>query len=1027
MFKTFYTIACMLLLPTLLWAQSVTYIPQTLPSCFDTYFPKGAIKAMTQTSDGFIWLGTSIGLIRYDGYEFVMCNGPDSVWKDNESVGITDMCNDNKGNIWLGYVDAVGCYNNRTNIYKRYPFDKSIMSGVSIVYGIYAENDDVWFGCSRNGMVHLHVPSGKMTRYNIATKERFPYMNEIRKDHCNYVHEIKKRDKNNLWLASSEGLLSFNKHTYEITVMRPKLAPTGMDEYNAIALLPIGNKVWIGGWSSGVQCYDTLTKTWEQFLLIKDKNEVTNKTVAALLLKDENELWVGTSSFGLCTFNTITKKFNYLNADSMCTGMPKLFASELLFSDAQQNLYVGFLNDFRFFKRNISMFEHYPLTSYSNRNAGSSEASCFYESDDHKYLLVGEMFAEGLECYNQINGDKRTVFYKKNGKDIKIDWADEFVRRDKDNVLLFCNEGVLNYNFLTGQLTRKEEYDTLTKLYLNHAVALFHATDDGCLWLSSSKLGLVHYCFKDGSIKIFGHDDDDNASLVSSSINRSCPDSKGNIWFAYRNINSLGYLDAESGKHVYFNNKGIEDKLENSVAASMISRYKNYILASTISGLLIFDTSKKKPVIKKIINKAVGFPTTYIANAYQQNDSIIWIISDRGLYAYNIRNGAFDFINEDDGVKGLLLNVHASNQHDIFICMSKSFYKVNKAFTIRPQSPLASIVTSFSINDKKINHTLEIEKNQQINVAANYDYFTVSFASLDFRFSKDIKYSYMLEGLHKNWIDAGDKRYASFSGLNGGKYLLKIKSTVNNGFSYSNIAEVPIYVHTIYYKTTWFRSLVTVAICAMLFAIYRFRTKQKKEIDALNNRAQLLEKEKSVVQYENLVQQLNPHFLFNSLTSLSSLISIDPKGARQFVDQMSKIYRYILKSSETETVLLQDEIIFAKNYVALQQTRFNKGFIVNFTVSEEVYDKRIVPVTLQNLIENAIKHNIIDEEEPLIVSISNDVDYIIVENNTQLKNVVETSNKKGLQQMQSLYKFLSNKPIVITNTDQRFIIKIPLL
>ncbi|MBK8847674.1 MAG: histidine kinase [Bacteroidetes bacterium] len=1027
MVRRCYLTACFVVLTLCLYAQHVTYIPQSLPPCFDTYFPKGSIKAMVQTDDGFLWLGTSIGLIRYDGYEFLMSNGPDSLWKENESVGVSAMCKDNKGNIWLGYLDAVGCYNTRTNIYKRYPFDKSIMSGVSNVYGIYAENDDVWFGCSGNGMVQLHVPTGKMCRYNIATKERFPYMSEIRIDKCNYVHEIKKRDKNNLWLASSEGLMSFNIQTHEITLMQPKPDPKNVDEYNVIALLPIGSKVWVGGWQSGVQCYDTLTKTWERFLLSKEANAEFIETVGALLPKGDHELWVGTGGYGLCTFNTITKEFNFLNADSMCTGMSKLFVSELLFNDAQQNLYVGFLNDFRFFKRNISMFEQYPLTSYSNRNSGSSEAACFYESDDHKYLLVGEMFAEGLECYNQINGDKRIVYYQKNGKGIKIDWADEFVKRDKDNVLLFCNEGVLNYNFNTGQLTQKVVYDTLTKLYMNYSVALFHSTDDGYLWMSSSKLGLVRYCFKDGNVKIFGHDDGDTTSLASHSINRSCPDSKGNVWFAYRNINSLGYLDAQTDKHIYFNNKGIEDKLENSAVTSMLSRYKNHILVSTYSGLIIFDTSKKKPVVKKIINKARGFTTSFIANAYQQNDSIIWIITDKGLYAYNILTDAFDIVTEDDGVKGLLLNVRQSNHHEIFICVSKSFYKVNQAYSISTQSPLASIITSFSINDKKINHALEIENNQQIYVTANYDYFTVSFASLDYRFSKDLKYSYMLEGLHKNWIDAGEKRYASFSGLNGGKYILKIKSTVNNGYSYSQITETPIYIETKYYKTLWFRTLIASLVCTLLLAIYRYRTKQKKEMDALTNRAQLLEKEKSVVQYENLVQQLNPHFLFNSLTSLSSLITIDPKTARQFVDQMSKIYRYLLKSSEHETVLLKEELVFAKNYVALQQTRFDKGFIVNFNVSEQISEKKIVPVTLQNLIENAIKHNIIDEEVPLIIDITNDADYIIIENNKQLKNVVESSNKRGLQQMQSLYKYMTDKPIVILSTDQKFIIKIPLL
>ena len=179
--------------------------------------------------------------------------------------------------------------------------------------------------------------------------------------------------------------------------------------------------------------------------------------------------------------------------------------------------------------------------------------------------------------------------------------------------------------------------------------------------------------------------------------------------------------------------------------------------------------------------------------------------------------------------------------------------------------------------------------------------------------------------------------------------------------------------------------------------------------------------------YENLKQQLNPHFLFNSLTSLSSLITTEPKIARQFVYQMSKIYRYILKSSENEIVPLINEISFATTYVKLQQTRFSEGFVVSINVSEEFNHRKIVPVTIQNMIENAIKHNIIDAESPLIIDITVEEDYLVVKNNLQKKSVVESSNKHGLVQIKSLYKYLIDKPIVISETAEHFIIKIPLI
>jgi len=149
--------------------------------------------------------------------------------------------------------------------------------------------------------------------------------------------------------------------------------------------------------------------------------------------------------------------------------------------------------------------------------------------------------------------------------------------------------------------------------------------------------------------------------------------------------------------------------------------------------------------------------------------------------------------------------------------------------------------------------------------------------------------------------------------------------------------------------------------------------------------------------------------------------------AGNFLEQMSGIYRYILKNGDNETVFLKDEIEFVQLYINLQQTRFKKGLQVNINVPEEYMHYKIAPVTIQNLIENAIKHNIIDPSSPLVIDIFIEGDYLVVKNNLQRKNVVETSNKKGLEQFASLYKYLSPLPVTIEETNSKFQIKIPLI
>jgi LytS/YehU family sensor histidine kinase len=179
--------------------------------------------------------------------------------------------------------------------------------------------------------------------------------------------------------------------------------------------------------------------------------------------------------------------------------------------------------------------------------------------------------------------------------------------------------------------------------------------------------------------------------------------------------------------------------------------------------------------------------------------------------------------------------------------------------------------------------------------------------------------------------------------------------------------------------------------------------------------------------YENLKQHLNPHFLFNSLTSLSSLIRLDQKQAGDFLDKMSKVYRYILKNKDNETVTLEEELKFVDMYIQLQKTRFAESLQIRMDIPSEALYRKIAPVTLQNLVENSIKHNIADEDAPLVIRFYVEEDYLVIRNNLQRKNFVETSNKQGQMSMISLYRYLSIRPVLIEENEQYYTVKIPLL
>lgn len=188
-----------------------------------------------------------------------------------------------------------------------------------------------------------------------------------------------------------------------------------------------------------------------------------------------------------------------------------------------------------------------------------------------------------------------------------------------------------------------------------------------------------------------------------------------------------------------------------------------------------------------------------------------------------------------------------------------------------------------------------------------------------------------------------------------------------------------------------------------------------------------LEKEKSQAHFENLKNQLNPHFLFNSLSSLNSLIFENPELASQFLKQLSKVYRYLLDNNESHFVTLETEISFVKNYISLLQTRFDRGLDVAIDVPADSLRLKIIPVTLQILIENAIKHNITYEDNPLIIDIYTENTTLVIKNNVQPKTRVEGSNKKGLDNLRDLYYYSTGRELGIENSQQHFTVKIPLI
>ncbi len=187
-----------------------------------------------------------------------------------------------------------------------------------------------------------------------------------------------------------------------------------------------------------------------------------------------------------------------------------------------------------------------------------------------------------------------------------------------------------------------------------------------------------------------------------------------------------------------------------------------------------------------------------------------------------------------------------------------------------------------------------------------------------------------------------------------------------------------------------------------------------------------MKREKLEMDYNSLQDQLNPHFLFNNLSVLKSLIIYDPEVAVGFTENFTDVYRYVLQSKNKRLVKLKDEFDFMKAYYALHKERLGEGLLMEYDISSEEMDKELAPLTGQLLIENAIKHNVTSKETPLKIQVMVENDYFVVSNNLNLRTT-SYSTKTGLRNLARRYEMLADKEVLVQYDEERFEVKIPLL
>ena len=302
-------------------------------------------------------------------------------------------------------------------------------------------------------------------------------------------------------------------------------------------------------------------------------------------------------------------------------------------------------------------------------------------------------------------------------------------------------------------------------------------------------------------------------------------------------------------------------------------------------------------------------------------------------------------------------------------------------------------------------------KHSQNHIAFDFQAFWNSDPS-------QLRYRYMLIGHDLDWVRTKDER-AIYPGLPPGTYTFKIQATIHHNFDDAPTASYTFTIEAPFWTTWWFIAGWLIAGGLLIYFLI-------KERDRRREREEKLKRERIEFQFENLKSQINPHFLFNSFNTLATLVEEDQAVALSYIDHLSDFYRSLLSYKDIDLITVEKELELTDNYIFLLKQRHGDRLIVQMNIPEDVLKKKIPPLTLQLLIENAVKHNVTSKEQPLEVHVySLESKRICVRNKIQTKKDV-ISTGFGLHNIKARCELLGGKDFQVSQTNGFFLVCVPL-
>ncbi|MEO7044857.1 MAG: histidine kinase [Ferruginibacter sp.] len=936
------------------------------------------------TKDGLLWFGTSQGLASFDGSQMVYYASKGM--SEGANFRVNDLIEDAAANLWIATPEyGLLFFNRKTGVFKKINFatEEQLKSQRILIAKLFIGREGVlWIGTSNAGLFEYAPATKSCNHYNInpAKPKSWPHSYE------NFVRAIiqDKNDSNILWLGCyGNGICSFNKQTKQVSRRFESYYKDSTWESSTITNLQQINDsiIWYSTWGYGMNEYNLKTgfyRSYQRNTGYRIDVYPNGHILEYMSQKSDSEFYVAPRDTIPAIFNIRTKQFSFINDDELDkeyehTQNVKTDGSDVVYFEKNGALFIS--------SPRFNLFQKIKISEKINNVY--PEMQCITWDAIHQKYFAGILLGEGVYVYDkefhleqkipmpQYSGKgfaKTTNIWKLHRDKAGHLWALGFITSIYDSAKLRFTplaDKWPNLKLLDSSLYDVAE-DKTGLLY-------FISSNDECLILNPFTLEVKKLNFQPGS---------------SSPVffeRKILYDSVRNYIYLAHNQNLYQYnIERKTLRKLlldtsYFFNREefISSWMLDAEGVIWMSTPYHYLWKINPENFRIADTIKFK-------NTRIDLNESHL---YGYNKEFLLISTSTSQLLFNTKNYGWIYLNRNNG----LLANEGSKQ---MICNGNAFfsYRANGLtqhasfeHLMETGKKIIPYITFILVNNKPAALDTLPQFLKKIELDYTHNTISIGFSAIDQEFPDRLEYAYTLDEAEKNWIYINNSdRRINYANLSPGKYIFKVKVR-EWGLEWSPEKVLTIIITPPFWRRWWFVALCVILLTALLSWVIqtRIKTIRKQEQLKTGHEKQLLELEAKALR-----AQMNPHFIFNCMNSIKSLIQKkDDEKAIIYLTTFSKLIRTIFQNSDNRDVNLYDELETCQLYTQLESMRFGNKLNYVFNVDETLDLKSVmVPaLIIQPFIENAIWHGIMPKENTgyLIVTVNKIDDAIccIIEDN----------------------------------------------